>query len=41
MLAWYLVENYASDRYIQDLVENRETWIIPLVNPDGRDRVIP
>lgn len=36
MLAWYLVDNYASDPYIQDLVDNRETWIIPMVNPDGR-----
>lgn len=39
MLAWYLVENYASDPYIQDLVKNRETWIIPLVNPDGREMI--
>ena len=39
MLAQYLVENYASDPYIQDLVENRETWIIPLVNPDGREMI--
>jgi hypothetical protein len=37
MLAWYLVENYAIDPYIQDLVDNREIWIIPMVNPDGRE----
>lgn len=37
MLAWYLVDNYANDPYIQDLVDNRETWIIPMVNPDGRE----
>ena len=37
MLAWYMVDNYASDPYIQDLVDNRETWIIPMVNPDGRE----
>ena len=37
MLAWYLVDNYGSDPYIEDLVDNREIWIIPMVNPDGRE----
>jgi hypothetical protein len=37
MLAWYLVDNYAIDPHIQNLVDNREIWIIPLVNPDGRE----
>jgi len=37
MLAWYMVDNYESDPYIQNLVDNRETWIIPMVNPDGRE----
>ncbi|MCK4333106.1 MAG: carboxypeptidase regulatory-like domain-containing protein [Thermoplasmatales archaeon] len=37
LLAWHLVENYASDPYIEDLVDNREIWIIPMVNPDGRE----
>jgi hypothetical protein len=37
MLAWYLVDNYESNPDIQDLVDNRETWIIPMVNPDGRE----
>ena len=37
MLAWLLVENYESDPNIQDLVDEREIWIIPLVNPDGRE----
>ncbi|UCF50582.1 MAG: carboxypeptidase regulatory-like domain-containing protein [Thermoplasmatales archaeon] len=37
MLAWYMVENYESNPDIQDLVDNRETWIIPMVNPDGRE----
>ena len=36
-LAWHMVENYDSDQRIKDLVDNRETWIIPLVNPDGRE----
>jgi parallel beta-helix repeat protein len=37
MLAWHMVENYDSDPLIEDLVDNRETWIIPMVNPDGRE----
>jgi len=37
LLAWHLVENYEGDSYIEDLVDNRETWIIPMVNPDGRE----
>jgi hypothetical protein len=36
LLAWYLVDNYASDPYVENLVNSRETWIIPMVNPDGR-----
>jgi len=37
LLALHLVENYESDTYIEDLVDNREIWIIPMVNPDGRE----
>ncbi|MCK5261095.1 MAG: PKD domain-containing protein [Thermoplasmatales archaeon] len=37
LLAWHLVDNYASDPNIEDLVDNREIWIIPMVNPDGRE----
>jgi len=37
MLAWLLVQNYTIDPYITDLIDNREIWIIPLVNPDGRE----
>jgi len=36
LLAWHLVENYSIDPTISDLIDNREIWIIPLVNPDGR-----
>lgn len=32
---WYLLENYGSDAEITRLLENRELWFIPLVNPDG------
>jgi carboxypeptidase T len=31
----YLCENYATDQRIQDLVDNREIFIIPCMNPDG------
>lgn len=37
LLAWYLVENYDTDPYIEYLVNNREIWIIPMINPDGRE----
>ncbi|MBA3044503.1 zinc carboxypeptidase, partial [archaeon] len=31
----YLVNNYGTDPEITYLVDNRELWIIPMVNPDG------
>jgi len=31
----YLVENYPADTQVQRLVDTREIWIAPLVNPDG------
>ncbi len=31
----YLLSNYGSDTTVQRLVNNREIWIAPLVNPDG------
>ena len=37
LLAWDLVQNYSIDPDITDYVDNREIWIIPLVNPDGRE----
>jgi hypothetical protein len=37
LIAWHLVQNYDTDPDIEDLVDNREIWIIPLVNPDGRE----
>lgn len=35
-LAWHLVQNYSVDPTVTDYVDNREIWIVPLVNPDGR-----
>jgi hypothetical protein len=34
-LANELTDNYGSDPEITDLVDNREIWIVPIVNPDG------
>jgi hypothetical protein len=31
----YLLTNYASNSWVQNLVNNREIWIIPILNPDG------
>ena len=32
---WYLLENYAASPQVQYLVDNRELYFIPCVNPDG------
>ncbi len=32
---WYLLENYASDPEIKDLIDNMELYFIPMINPDG------
>ena len=32
---WYLLENYGRDTSIRNLVNNRELYFIPCVNPDG------
>jgi hypothetical protein len=37
-LAAFLLENYAGDARITDLVENLQIWINPLANPDGMYR---
>ncbi|MEB3284735.1 MAG: M14 family metallopeptidase [Candidatus Sericytochromatia bacterium] len=34
-----LVEGYGKDANITRLLDTRETWIVPVVNPDGRTRV--
>ena len=35
LLGKYLVENYATNSQIKDLVDQCEIWIVPLLNPDG------
>ena len=32
---WYLLENYGSDPQATYLVNNRQIWFVPVVNPDG------
>lgn len=45
-LAEYLVEHYSTspstdnDKRIRHLLDNREVWIVPLVNPDGHNVTI-
>ncbi len=34
-----LVENYGSDPYVTHLVNQRQIWLIPTLNPDGLDYV--
>lgn len=37
LLAYHLVQNYSVNPAITQLVNNSEIWIIPMVNPDGRE----
>jgi carboxypeptidase T len=32
---WWLLENYGSDSMAAYLVNNRQMWFIPVINPDG------
>lgn len=32
---WYLLENYASNDEIKDIVDHTELYFIPVINPDG------
>lgn len=33
--AWYLLENFSTNKEIRDLLENSALYIVPIVNPDG------
>jgi murein tripeptide amidase MpaA len=39
-VATHLVENYATDSDIRDLVDRSQVWIVPLLNPDGLEYTI-
>ena len=32
---WYLLENYATNAEVQELVNNTQQFFVPIVNPDG------
>jgi len=32
---WHLLENYGTDYLVTRLVDNRELWFVPVVNPEG------
>lgn len=38
MFMWYLLENYATDPFVKNIVDNSEMFFIPMVNPDGVQR---
>lgn len=35
LMAKHLLEQYATDDGIKELVDNSEIWVVPIVNPDG------
>ncbi|UCG70535.1 MAG: hypothetical protein JSV09_05835, partial [Thermoplasmata archaeon] len=35
----YLTSNYGVDNKVTELVNNREIWILPMVNPDGHEYI--
>ncbi len=35
--AWYLVENYHSNDFITQLLDEKAFYILPVMNPDGRE----
>jgi carboxypeptidase T len=37
MLAQYLVSQYATNARVKALVDTREIWIVPMLNPDGAE----
>ncbi len=34
---WYLLENYAKDPLVKQILDNTELYFVPVVNPDGMD----
>lgn len=37
LLIEYLLENYGSDSFVTELIDNGQIWVIPLLNPDGHE----
>lgn len=40
LFARHLLENYGIDSQISGLVDDREIWIVPMLNPDGHQHVV-
>ncbi len=38
--AWYLTESFGDTKFIQELLEDKVFYIVPTINPDGRDSYI-
>ncbi len=37
--AWYLTESFRDTKFIQELLAEKVFYIVPTINPDGRDRL--
>jgi carboxypeptidase T len=40
LFADFLIRNYSSDPRIQRLVDSRDLWIVPIINPDGHEKTV-
>lgn len=40
LMAKYLAEGYATNPRVKELLDTREVWIVPMVNPDGAEHDI-
>ncbi len=40
-IANHLLDNYANDPSIRELVDNKVVWVIPMLNPDGHEFSLP
>lgn len=38
--AWYLTESFGDTKFIQELLADKVFYIVPTINPDGRDNYI-
>lgn len=40
LFADFLIKNYSSDPRIRRLVDSRDLWIVPIINPDGHEKTV-
>lgn len=38
--AWYLAESFATNNFIKELLQDKIFYIVPSINPDGRDNFL-